>query len=551
MSGMRVDHQLNNHYQRHPRSGGWENKPSIRLPNRPVRSAMFMATCGSLVLFLLTLPEVSTQMTMTMQQNVSTVVGACAEIDCAFRIPDFPSRLRAQWLTTRFRNTRLEAVFEYNFSSLTFYRRSSIDRADFSGKPEKGDCSLRINDAKQRDEGSYIFTVDIYTTFPITTHRPGSSQSFLTVWEKPRISVGEDLIAGQRARLTCSIPDSCSRDKLELKWIVSDHVVTAQDSKAEGKVVSEGPGTRVVTSALTFTPSLAHHGESLGCAVLAKGVQRAKETITMDVKELPQKPTVNRSVVALEGSSISLYCRSWGTIPVTLLWVRNGEDIGASSTGELKVLLRDVTSVDEGKYWCLAVNDVGVSNSSTSVSVQYRPKTELACTSTGTVTNCVCKVRANPPANASWSIDGEALAELRSEDVVAVWETDGNVIRSSVNLTRADRMGNAISCSAGNTHGYRASEYPLRSEGTEFRTICLTAGGVGAGFVILIVVLCTIAVCRKQRQKAAAVSEFSIVYSTVTPSINFMGVAQESCRVGDPQPTQRDEIVYADIKFQK
>ncbi|XP_059818008.1 myelin-associated glycoprotein-like [Hypanus sabinus] len=271
----------------------------------------------------------------------------------------------------------------------------------------------------------------------------------------------------------------------------------------------------------------------------------------MDVQQLPEKPTVNRSVVAMEGSSLSLNCRSWETNPVTLRWVRNGEDIGASSTGELAVLLRDVTSVDEGEYWCSAGNDVGVSNSSTSVSVQYRPKTEMACTSAGTVTNCVCKVRANPPANVSWSIDGEALAELRSEDVVVARETDGNVIQSSMKLTRAERMGNVISCSAGNTHGYRASEYPLRSEGTDARTIYSTAGGMGAGLVILIVVLRTIAVCRKQRRKAAAVSELSVVYSTVTPSINFVGVAQESRGVGDSQPTQRDEIVYADINFQK
>ncbi|XP_059819145.1 sialic acid-binding Ig-like lectin 8 [Hypanus sabinus] len=308
-----------------------------------------------------------------MQQNVSTVGGACAEIDCSFRVPDFPSfpsRLRAQWVTTSSRNTRLEAVFDYNFSSRTSDRRSSNDRADFRGKPEKGDCSLRINDARKSDEGSYIFTVDIYTTFAIATHRTGSSQSFLTVWEKPRISVGEGLIAGQRARLICSIPDSCSGDRLELKWIVSDNVVPAQDRKAEGEVVSEGPGARMQRSALTFTPSPAHHRESLGCAVLAKGVQKAKETITMDVQQLPEKPTVNRSVVAMEGSSLSLNCRSWETNPVTLRWVRNGEDIGASSTGELAVLLRDVTSVDEGEYWCSAGNDVGVSNSSTSVSVQ-------------------------------------------------------------------------------------------------------------------------------------------------------------------------------------
>ncbi|XP_067874525.1 myelin-associated glycoprotein-like [Heterodontus francisci] len=269
-----------------------------------------------------------------------------------------------------------------------------------------------------------------------------------------------------------------------------------------------------------------------------------------------EKPSVNSSIVVVEGSSSLLYCTARAKPPLSLRWVKNGEELSRSSTGELKQFIHNISSEDDGEYWCVAKNNQGTVNSSTQISVQYKPIIIAGpnCTSSAYWTNCTCRIRANPPANITWGLNGRIITKMRSDVEISSWVMNRYLLQSSLRLDQPTETGNLISCVATNKHGDCVSKYQLHSEGKKSWTPVFVTGGAAAGLIVLIAVVVKVMRQRKKVREATSVMDWSgdaVIYSTVLNALNTESDEQYTdARLVTPQsvkPAQSEEIVYTTV----
>ncbi|XP_067831291.1 myelin-associated glycoprotein-like [Heptranchias perlo] len=377
-------------------------------------------------------------------------------------------------------------------------------------------------------------------------------------WEKPSISVSGELIAGQPAQLTCSITHSCPSANLELKWTYDQgYFPYLTETKTSEQNVNGLDDSRRVSSIFTFVPSSDHHGKTLGCKLIVEGVEATvQETLTLAVKlpVAPRKPTVNSSIVAVEGSSVLLYCTAQGKLPVSLRWVRDGSEISMSSTGELRQIFHNISSKDDGQYWCVAENIVGKANSSTQISVQYKPSIVSGpnCTISESGIDCTCSVRANPPANITWGLNGRNITRYSSDGEVISWAVTGHLVQSSLTLIHPTRTGNQISCVAANKHGISVGKYQLQLAGT-FPWIIVIAAEAAATLIILFLI--AVMLLRKKTRDTVSVpatNNDSVTYAAVQHPFNTESQGQYANTdvrgAASKQSAERENVLYAAVK---
>ncbi|XP_067831353.1 sialic acid-binding Ig-like lectin 5 isoform X2 [Heptranchias perlo] len=366
----------------------------------------------------------SSRWSVAMPWFVSAESGSCAEIPCTFDYPVYGRNPRGMWLKggSDLRTRGVSIVYDPRGpGNIHFNYR---ERAEFCGDFAKKRCSLRIKDIRKSDEGEYYFRLNI-TNVQNTT---------------------EGYSSGTYASLSI----------LEVK--------------TPGKNGNRFERSRKVSSTCSFTPSPGHHGIRLGCKFMIDGVAATvQETLTLDVlspmtSSAPHtllKPIVNSSIVAVEGSSVLLYCTAQGKLPVSLRWVRDGSEIKMSSTGELRQIFHNISSKDDGQYWCVAENIVGKANSSTQISVQYKPTivSGPTCISSESGIHCTCSVRAKPPTNITWGLNGRNITRYSSDGEVVSWAVTGHLVQSSLILIHPTRTRNQISCVAANVHGVSVGKY--------------------------------------------------------------------------------------------
>ncbi|XP_067831356.1 sialic acid-binding Ig-like lectin 13 isoform X2 [Heptranchias perlo] len=505
------------------------------------------------------------QYTVVMPAIVSAVPGSCAQIPCTFHHSAFTPKPRGKWIK-RGRNTRDTIIYDSTYPYGQRYNYGG--RAELKGNLAKGQCSLLLKNIRKRDQGTYYFSVQGHWGWIITTYKTVRSEVFLSVSDKPRISGHGELTSGKAAGLTCSITHSCPYDRLQLRWIdYNGSLPLPWDTKDGPEIVDERSGSWRVSSVLTFTPSSAIHGKSLGCSILLHGSPTSSpQILTLEIKYGLENPTVNSSMVAVEGSSLLLYCTAWGKPAVSLRWVKNGDEISTSSTNELKRTFHNISLEDDGEYWCVAENDLGTANSSTRISVQYKPTivSGPTCNSSEKWTGCNCSVTANPPANITWGLNGSIITGNRSDMKVISWAVNSYLVQSSLTLTHPTGTGTGtgiqISCVAANVHGDCVSKYQLHSMGIFLFswTEIFKIGGGACGLIIVIAVVVMVKVQRKKQSEAVRASETpdnSVIYAVVQNARNAQSDVQYP-EAGlealiSTKPAHKEEVLYASIDISK
>ncbi|XP_067831324.1 sialic acid-binding Ig-like lectin 13 isoform X2 [Heptranchias perlo] len=521
-----------------------------------------MRSCVFLSLMTLTEVVCNIQWSVVIPKRVSAVLDSCALIPCTFGQPVHNARPKGRWIKTGSGHCNPGDSVVYSSRDPHGQRYNYDDRTELRGDLAKSQCSILINNTRKSDEGTYCFIVEIPGGLQSSTYSTGGSQALLSISDRPEISVDGELTSGKIARLTCSIIHSCPYDKLQLRWIdYNGSLPLPWDTEDGEEIVNEPSGSWRVSSVLIFTPSSAHDGKKLGCTIVLNGSPSySPQTRTLEIKYGLENPTVNSSIVAVDGSSLLLYCTAWGKPAVSLRWVKNGEEISTSSTSELTKTFQNINSEDDGEYWCVAKNSLGTANSSTRISVEYKPTivSGPTCTSSENWTDCNCSVRANPPANITWGLNGRIITGNRSDVKVNSWSMKSYLVQSSLTLTHPTGTGTGIqiSCVAANVHGDCVSKYQPPSEEIFSWTNIFIIGGGAAGLVILIAVVVTVRRQRKKLGEAAYVSETeddSVIYAVVQKTLN----AENGVRITAPglgitkstKPDQNEGVLYTSINI--
>ncbi|XP_071969072.1 sialic acid-binding Ig-like lectin 14 [Engystomops pustulosus] len=214
-------------------------------------------------------------------QSVVVQEGLCVRIPCTFEIPlkfALTSNTRGTWL-------KGSVLANNPVASKTGYETmKNRDRIFLTGDVSRGDCSLMINDASQRDTDYYTFKVDdrgAVNTF--TNYR--TYVKVVELSDKPEISPVGCIVSGDEVTLTCTSPGRCFGASPNITW--------NGNLKEKMYTINNEDGTSTHHSNITFTPSIEEDPVSLTCTVTLGNNVTTQRVITLDLKDAnPAKTTM-------------------------------------------------------------------------------------------------------------------------------------------------------------------------------------------------------------------------------------------------------------------
>ncbi|XP_078389625.1 Schwann cell myelin protein-like [Cetorhinus maximus] len=174
------------------------------------------------------------------------------------------------------------------------------------------------------------------------------------------------------------------------------------------------------------------------------------------------------------------------------------------------------------------------------------------CSTSEYWTNCTCRIRANPPANITWGLNGRILPGIMSDVEIITRAANKSLVQSSLRLVLPTGTGNMISCKAANKHGDSISKYQLHTEGI-FPWIIVIPVGAVAAFIILILI--PVKLQRKMKSDIACVPTANddwATYAVAQHPWTTQGHGPDSnadVRETASNSAASEEILYASFSF--
>ncbi|XP_067874825.1 myelin-associated glycoprotein-like [Heterodontus francisci] len=491
--------------------------------------------------------------------KVSALKGSCVEISCTFNHPANGHSPQIRWL----KGSPEPGIIVYDSRNADIVDTKYKGRTELTGDLSKKQCSLLINDIRKSDEGDYYLALSLTNSQNTTDRYTASTPVSLSIPDKPWISVSGKFIAGQPAHVTCSVNYSCPSANFKLMWIPEESLSFLPATGTSEQTTNSFDGSRTRSSTVTFIPLLGDHGKRLGCKLLtAGGLGTVGGTLRLDVQ---YKPTiVSGPTCHSSKNGVSCTCSVRANPPANITWNLNGRNITGNSSNveflswrETSHLLQSSLNLTQPNgsgnlISCIAANEHGVSDSECQLHPPDKPTivSGPTCHSSKSGVSCTCSVRANPPANITWNLNGRNITGNSSNVEFLSWRETSHLLQSSLNLTQPNGSGNLISCIAANEHGVSDSECQLHPPGTFPWTIVLSVVTVT---VVIILILIAVKVHRKRRRDITCVpatNSDSVTYAVVQQALNTKNHGLDSnshVGVATSQSVQSEEVLYAAV----
>ncbi|XP_062890753.1 sialoadhesin-like [Mobula hypostoma] len=452
---------------------------------------------------------------------------SCVVIPCSF---DFPSNpylsIHGAWFK-----------YWYSWKYTVYYTKDPgyrmsefIGRAEIVGNLSKKDCSLRINNLRPKDSDVYYFYVEL-EGFNSHTYEPPVQLQVLEVPDKPEILLPDTLTEGTPVNIICKALYTCPDHRPSLTW-----------SKLANSTFSElgEQASREISTVLTFTPSIAHHGQTIRCTVdYFETSHRLESSIILNVRYPPKKTMARMSLRGI--GAISLSCSSEANpsaIGFSWFKVSGTEETDLELDNET-ITVGLATRKEAVSYYCRATNIVG---SSRSPSVQIPMQNEAiilpssSCTRYPTNVTCFCMIQSISPVNTTWGLLGQMLetkgaraGSLVTKTLNIHWENlmvgetegdnemqswgPGSVVTSALTVHGENQTLGTVNCSVANPYGLPPSKMELKvlvdggkgnappsDPGFSQKITIVPFAAVGGA--VLVIILFTVCVIVKQRRRS-------------------------------------------------
>ncbi|XP_067576226.1 myelin-associated glycoprotein isoform X1 [Pseudorca crassidens] len=224
-------------------------------------------------------------------------------------------------------------------------------------------------------------------------------------------------------------------------------------------------------------------------------------TVGLSVMYAPWKPTVNGTVVAVEGETVSILCSTQSN-PDPILTIFKEKQILATVIyeSELQLELPAVVPEDDGEYWCVAENQYGQRATAFNLSVEFAPVIllESHCAAARDTVQCLCVVKANPEPSVAFELPSRNVTVNETEREFVYSERSGLLLTSILTLRGQAQAPPRVICSSHNLYGTKSLELPFQGA---HRLMWAKIGPVGAvvAFAILIAVVCYITQTRRKK----------------------------------------------------
>uniref|UniRef100_A0A286XUI3 Myelin associated glycoprotein n=1 Tax=Cavia porcellus TaxID=10141 RepID=A0A286XUI3_CAVPO len=481
-----------------------------------------------------------------MPSSISAFEGTCVSIPCRFDFPDElrPAVVHGVWY--------FNSPYPKNYPPVVFKSRTQVVHESFQGRSRLlGDlglrnCTLLLSTLSPELGGKYYFRGDLggYNQYTFSEH------SVLDIINTPNIVVPPEVVAGKEVEVSCMVPDNCPELRPELTWM-------GYEGLGEPTVLGrlrEDEGTWVQVSLLHFVPTREANGHRLGCQgaphvsllcgadsnplplltwmrdgmVLREAVSESlyleleevtpaedgvyaclaensygqeNRTVELSVMYAPWKPTVNGTMVAVEGETVSILC-STQSKPDPILTIFKEKQILATVIyeSELQLELLAVTPEDDGEYWCVAENQYGQRATAFNVSVEFAPMIllESHCAAARDTVQCLCVVKSNPEPSVAFELPSRNVTVNETEREFVYSERSGLLFTSILTLRGQAQAPPRVICTSRNLYGTKSLELPFQGS---HRLMWAKIGPVGAvvAFAILIAIVCYITQTRRKK----------------------------------------------------
>ncbi|KAL1006369.1 hypothetical protein UPYG_G00071460 [Umbra pygmaea] len=301
----------------------------------------------------------------TMPDKLQALSGSCVQIPCAFEIPTIHSNdfnkstnISGVWLkgATTFGTTPEIKIFNSSKTDSKF-------QGQIIGNLFQKNCTTVFYNVKNSYTDKYFFRIDANGPYRATdTYK----QIEIFVQDVPPIPTMTDSVEvkeGTLVSLNCSAVAPCPEHPPNLTWTFPTK------STPEDHLQENPDQTKSVVSMVTFTSSYLHNEKNITCtAVYPVGTsyKTAEINRTLNVLFSPKdtSASISPSVPVSVGSCVNLTCSSTANPPVTnYTWFRISEGKPTQVSFRQNYTLNVIVE-DGGLYYCEAVNDVGLGNSS-------------------------------------------------------------------------------------------------------------------------------------------------------------------------------------------
>uniref|UniRef100_A0A3B4Z0H9 Ig-like domain-containing protein n=1 Tax=Seriola lalandi dorsalis TaxID=1841481 RepID=A0A3B4Z0H9_SERLL len=298
---------------------------------------------------------------------VQALVGSCVVIPCSFTpLAPHPLKGRKERVDVRLRFRGGGHLFPLRSIAFNSEHRDQVSR-DFQGRTSLSglqcDNSLKFN-----FQTSVLITAQglCYVLLHFYYVNPHLLVSLLQIpcrlsssdsLPKPALNPSKlEVEEGTPVRLNCSALAPCPALPPALTWTPSIGDI------------EENMESKSVTSVMNFTASYLHNGQKISCTTLysrqaGNSDLLYEKSLTLRVlckyvSRIPMSSSfVDPAGPILEGSSVSLSCRSRANPPVSnYTWYRDGEEDDEHGP---TLVLNGVDPGHSGDYHCAAQNDLG------------------------------------------------------------------------------------------------------------------------------------------------------------------------------------------------
>ncbi|XP_061094689.1 myelin-associated glycoprotein-like isoform X2 [Conger conger] len=218
----------------------------------------------------------TTSWTAEVPQTVSALNGSCVVIPCKFNYPD-PERnlsdLTGIWQTSN----QDHLIYHPDPSKVMEKFRG---RTNLVGDLARKNCSLRINHLEEKDNGQFIFRIEIHDFDKYSYKDNVVSIDVQNAPATPMLSVSREVKAGEAVTATCTASHSCPTDLPHLVWSHTGTPIVQSEALPNGQWR--------VTSNLTFTATPSDHGRHLVCTAQYQHVTSFQQSDIFHVKYPPE-----------------------------------------------------------------------------------------------------------------------------------------------------------------------------------------------------------------------------------------------------------------------
>ncbi|XP_053547229.1 myelin-associated glycoprotein isoform X1 [Bombina bombina] len=256
---------------------------------------------------------------------------------------------------------------------------------------------------------------------------------------------------------------------------------------------------------------------------------KVNKSMGLAVMYAPWKPSVNASVIAIEGETVTIQCNTQGNPDPIISIVKDKQVLNSVIfENELVLEIPAVSHEHDGEYWCVAENQYGHSNSSFNLTVVFSPLVlpESKCTVTKDTVQCMCTVKSNPDPVILFELPEKNLSVSELDPGFVHSQRNGYMVSSILTLQKESQLPQVI-CSASNIYGKKVHELIFQDSNN------LLWGKIGpVGAVVVFVILVAVGGYFIKTREKKNIPESSSFIQTETSPTSYSGDGSSKKNLG-------------------